>query len=337
MDRYRAQNAGPGGRHFPDSFRYCRSIMDSTPHDPTLAARRLLSDCMNRALERLQIKRNSTPEDVKDLMTRSSEGDRRLLQDMYKRTALVALGSSAAALIFTTVTFKRSVMGAVVGGVSSGIFGAGAAAVDIANNMPQAMLGVVSHVEPSAMADELICPSVLEFEPCARDARCRDLMYAGERTGLLIQCLDACRSRSAHYRATASASVAMGVDAAAANEEVSDHGTMTNVSEPNGAPHTFGVLQDEPHDPHPHPHAPHRHTRSTNTGRERVSQASSWEAVRARHRAAEAASHAQVPDETLESSSGAPAPIFEPGLTQPARQPQQPRRKTNAYGDDVME
>ena len=62
-----------------------------------------------------------------------------------------------------------------------------------ASCMPHAVKQIISQPAPSSLADDLLCPAVREFEPCANNAHCRERL---KRSIFLLDCLRLCQQRA---------------------------------------------------------------------------------------------------------------------------------------------
>jgi len=304
-------------------------------------ARALLKACIQNATERLN-RTCKTAEEIGELLGRLNVEEKDKLRAMYGRTVLVGVGVTAVAFGIATPRRRFPFVSAAV----ASTFGSMAAVLDVGERMPKLLLEMAASTDPnSPVADELVCPAVLEFEPCAQDTRCHELMRAGQRSAPLLDCLESCRARAALLRERYSQQMGEGLAAS----EVESSGLITPPSSVDGmnVAHAQGPSDDLL--------APSARVdgddiqRSFTDHRSPAPPASSWDAVRARHLAGQAtSSHATAGGEgqTNSENGGLLAPEEPAGGAaagpaeglQAAAQPQAAvaRGRKNAYGDDVM-
>ena len=340
--------------------------------------RKLLSECMNRAMQRIQA---IGPGDLQGTL---SDLDKKMLGSLYFRTTLVGFGTTIAAGMLSL----RLTRNPLLSGVASAMFGGAITASDALNRFPTHFL---EHIQQhptgttSAIVDTVVCPAVKEFEPCFSDFACRTRLEGGnERAGTLLAAYDACKARAQQLQRSFSAAAAADSRNMAAPEmdalEVHDPSQLPQPQysaaaatqpppEPLHAEEPAGRPANAPGD-HQGPSgwdaepvarpakAPGLHQGPSGWDAEPVARpayapglhqgpsgwdsrgapGSSWDAVRARHRAAQEAANrtdGALPDEPA-------AEMFEPTRPLPAASPassgsQGPRRKKNAYGDDILE
>ena len=297
--------------------------------------RKLLSECMNRAMQRIQA---IGPGDLQGTL---SDLDKKMLGSLYFRTTLVGLGSTVAAGVLSL----RLTRNPLLSGVASALAGGTITAWDALNRFPSKFL---EHIKQhpngttSAVVDTVVCPAVKEFEPCFSDFGCRSRLEGGnERAGTLLAAYDACKARAQQLQRSFSAS------ADSRNVAAPEMG-LPEVDDPSQLPPQPQYSEAAATQPAPEPlHAEEPARRPANASapldgpsgwNSQDAPGSSWDAVRARHRAAREAanrSDGALPDEPA-------AEMFEPTRPLPAISPASsgthgPRRKKNQYGDDILE
>ena len=287
---------------------------------------------MARSLKRIQ---EVAPADLKGTL---SDSDKAMLNSLYGRTTMVGLGSTMAAgalsLRFSRNPLLSGMFGAMLGGLIT--------ASDVMGRFPPKFL---EHIEQhptsveSAVVDTVICPAVNEFEPCFSDDGCRARLARGnERAGTLLAAYDACnrRSRQLHQSFSAASRAVAAPEADAPEAHDAQHQA-----------HSFSADAQLPPEPRHPPEEEPAWTQPAAAPAPRASSGwdspgapgSSWDAVRARHRAAKEAANrtdGALPDE-LAPESEPSRPLSAPAWSGPTSDSQGPRPKKNAYGDDILE
>lgn len=297
----------------------------ATANDPD--TKRLLADCAKRAVEALRPFAEATPEQVKAFYKQTSDSDRWLLRSMYVREAAVTVGVSVVMLRLALPFRQRpwlSSMVAASAGLTASFF-------DIANTMPRVVQDMLSSAESSSVADAIVCPAVMEFEPCAQDERCR--AFLSREQPVLASCVELCRSRKhllrealsalggtadgrAHWSGSLDISGADSAAAAALSDELATAPTADLFAAPRSSAHDGA---DEPL-PLSAADAP--------AAIGPMPPGSSWEAVRARH--------LERQQQTQSAVATAAPHLLPAGAEAELDPPRAPRRK-NAYGDDIIE
>ena len=299
-------------------------VSNMQPEDPE--AKRLLKECMKRGIESIERSTTMSTRQAQSLYDSASESDKRVLKDMYVKSMFVTMGTaSVAALAMVRLTSSRMLWGLT--GLS---FGISAAALNAAYRMPFALLEMAQGSTPSAIADEIVCPAVREFEPCVDDPKCHALMSTGARRAqTLLSCVDACRARAALLRGTTAAAAAA---AAPAMGELSDGSIMAH-EEPNPGGDEQSAAASQQRQSHQAVTdrlvPPHLHKAPDNSSQWKAGGANSWEEVRARHRAR------QMGQEPQEQEVTAVAESVSDSVNEVVAAP--PPRRKNAYGDEVLE
>ena len=251
----------------------------------------------------------------------------------------VAVGSGMLGVLGFLRLTRRPLLSGVAGAWTSLIV----SMADATNQMPQMMLRLTEPTHPSVVADEIVCPSVREFEPCVDDLRCRTMLSKGIKSASLLTCVEACRARAARLNEAA--------------QGLGDEGGSLAEQEPVSRamePETWRAHQSAPIDDGDsadvHSLGGVDGTSADSDGRR---QPNSWDAVRTRYaerlatggRGSErggpstaALPHRDAPDQDGISE---PAAALEPEVRVPPSQHQQPGARSsktkNQWGDDVME
>lgn len=157
---------------------------------------KLLSACSARAVRRMQEELDAAvadPQRAAAIIKQTSPADMQELRSIYVRAVGVTFATTAfsffGVLPRRTRPLTSAAGAAVVGGVTGTLFGA--------SRMAETILRMAGRPaedgKPSVLVDQILCPSVREFDPCADDQRCAALMRAQSST--LFECGRRCRER----------------------------------------------------------------------------------------------------------------------------------------------
>ena len=130
------------------------------PDEEATAAKQLLASCMQRGVDSLNRSTAATPREAAELYARSSEQEQLVLGALYRRTMGVLVGSAVLGVVATLRVTRRPLLSSMAGAAIS----LACTSSDAAKRMPSALLEVARVPEPSGIADEVVCPAVLEFE-----------------------------------------------------------------------------------------------------------------------------------------------------------------------------
>lgn len=254
----------------------------------------LLVRCSQRATDALRALGDAHPQEIKAMYTRMSSSDRELLQGMYLRETLISFGVGAATLGLALPSRNKPFMSALI----AASIGAAASMFDISRQMPKVVQQMLSSPSRS-VADEMVCPAVSEFIPCANDPTCAALMNS--KLPALDQCYRLCQQRK-H-------SLKLSFQLHGEEHSTTSHGTnpTQDAEDSTLLPTEHGVDTME--------NARASHETGT-----------SWDAVRARHRESIAGGN-QSRGETMDK------PLVDRGQGNVGVQ----QGRKNVYGDDCME
>ena len=318
--------------------------------DANKLSRKLLADCMARSMQKVQDVR---PADLQGTLT---ENDMKMLGQAYTRTFAIGVCTTSA----VGALGMRITRSPVVSALSALSFGAAVTASDALQTFPKGLLKLMDPPSNSStILDVVVCPAVAEFEPCLNDFHCRALLTKSEQGGRLLTAYEACRSRASQLRQSFSSAnaeesrsaVAVAPPPMESSDRVDDPWATARGDEepPQSQPLQQQQQQQQQQWPssletEAHPDQPYDHS-AASSARETPSlpaaasgwdaraapPGSSWDAVRARHLAAQEAGNTADGQPFV----GAPEPP-QPPVAAPL-DPSGRRPKKNAYGDDVLE
>ena len=278
---------------------------DARTPAPAADAHKLLQACSRVALDTLARRTDTKKVDTRVLFEQSSDADKERLRGMQTRAALLGIGTSFATLRFAFPFRSRPVLN----GLAAACAGTMVSVMDVAVTMPRVVLAMVedpahSH---SKLTDDVLCPALREFEPCAQSVDCRSLL-AAQRSGILLHCVDACRARTLRFE---------GGSEMAAPSHKNDFGEAVqniDVVHVPGAGTEHDAVAGLVADPGGH--------KATN----------SWDAVRARQQVAKSSAYAIGSASPPDVHNDGGVPIDGSDSIEPALRP----ARKNAYGDDAM-